>query len=244
MDLILIVAIAITPGCIGLWLFFIKNQVVREQRIAFAKMFLWGICLVIPVAIAQLPFLLLEGDLLLFIIIAPIIEEYAKYWLVRRSLPHQPCFHQPQDSIIYAVTAALGFASIENSLYLLVTYINSKDTMTAWEIFYPGSELFSIFVVRTLLSMPGHLLWASLSGYALGIAHNFAIPNPRKTVAIGLGLAIASHGLFNAFIIFLPGAAAIQLLLIILGWQIVTRRSHSAIAAPVPNQRTVEAIEE
>ena len=74
---------------------------------------------------------------------AAIPEEFAKllmFWLLIRKNKH---FDEPIDSIVYAVYVSLGFAAVENILYL----VDEED-------------FFSTAFSRALFSVPGHFCFA------------------------------------------------------------------------------------
>lgn len=108
-----------------------------------------------------------------FLVIGP-VEETCKYLAVR-STYEGPHFNDPVDGVVYAVAAAMGFASLENAFYVY---------QFGWETFW----------LRAVLAIPGHLLFASMWGYQLG----------RKKFGLGgdlykgLALAAFAHGLYDA----------------------------------------------
>ena len=63
-------------------------------------------------------------------------------------------FNEPFDGIVYACFIGLGFAGIEN-----IMYVFGNDTV--------GGAL-TTGVMRALLSVPGHFLFAVIMGYFLG----------------------------------------------------------------------------
>lgn len=79
---------------------------------------------------------------------AALPEELAKLiilWLVVRKNPH---FDEKMDGIVYAVCVGMGFAGLENVLYL--------DS---------SSSFIFTFISRALLSIPGHFCFAVFMGY-------------------------------------------------------------------------------
>jgi RsiW-degrading membrane proteinase PrsW (M82 family) len=120
------------------------------------------------------------------------------------------------DGIVYAAAVALGFASVENIGYLAHATIKGHLTM--------------VFIIRSIFSVPGHVLFSGLWGYALGMSKFFK----SKTVAGGLGLAIIFHGIFNG-LAFLGAvlSALLPIVLLIVAvlvfWKIITRRIDEAL---------------
>ncbi|MER3422235.1 MAG: hypothetical protein C4293_02395, partial [Nitrospiraceae bacterium] len=71
---------------------------------------------------------------------------------------HESEFDEPLDGIIYTAALALGFASMENWLYLLAAYLGADETAQASEVLSPFGVVISVFVIRALLSVPSHVL--------------------------------------------------------------------------------------
>lgn len=230
MDILAVIALAMAPGLFWLWFFYTKDRLNPEPKHLIAKTFLWGVFLIFPVALVQLPFFINGSEWFVFTVVAPVTEEYGKYLVVRRSVYNHPEFDEPIDGIIYAATAALGFASLENVFYLLTAYLAPPDTLGFGEDISRSSVFLLVFGLRALLSVPGHALWSALWGYALGFA-KFSPPQKGiKLICTGLFLAILSHGIFNSLLLIAPGAALGVLLLIPMGWRMVFRRINAALS--------------
>ena len=111
-----------------------------------------------------------------------LFEEGLKRWVVMRKIYRHPEFDEPFDGIVYAVASSLGFAGIENVLYVL------------------GGG-FGVGVARALTSIPGHTMFGIAMGYCLGHAR-FA-PSPeaeRRWLQASLLVPVALHGLYDYFL--------------------------------------------
>lgn len=238
MNILIPIGLGLIPGIFWLWLFYYKCRVAPAPKSVLVRLFVWGILLAIPVVLLQMPFFyLLKSHLFLFTVVAPLTEEYGKYFIVRRSLYRRADFTEPMQGMMYAVTVSLGFASIENIFYLLATYLERHDfTGLAGQLNRYEILLF-VFAVRALLSVPAHALWAGLWGYPLGVAKFSAQEVGKKWVRNGLIVAIIGHGLFNWMLVFAPGAAVVLLLLIGWGWRRISRRMQGAIARRTEGDR-------
>ena len=80
-----------------------------------------------------------------FLVIGP-CEELAKFLAVRLFVYRNKEFNEPLDGIIYAAAAALGFASLENVLYVI-----------DW---HTGHIQWGALGIRSLLALPGHVIFA------------------------------------------------------------------------------------
>jgi RsiW-degrading membrane proteinase PrsW (M82 family) len=129
------------------------------------------------------------------------IEEFCKFIPFFFIVLRFKFFDEEIDGIIYASIIALGFASYENSHYL---------------VYMDGFELFG----RAFASPLTHAIFASIWGYAVGMAQ-LESRSVLKASILGIGLAAICHGLFN----FLTTSPALRigastLILIIWIWQI------------------------
>ena len=88
-----------------------------------------------------------------FLVIGP-CEELAKFLAVRLFVYRNKEFNEPLDGIIYAAAAALGFASLENVLYVI-----------DW---HTGHIQWGALGIRSLFALPGHVIFSTTWGYALG----------------------------------------------------------------------------
>ena len=81
-----------------------------------------------------------------------LVEELCKHWPVRRFAWKHPAFDYRFDAVVYCVFSALGFAALENILYVAQFGL-------------------SVAVPRALLSVPGHFFFAVYMGIYLGEAN-------------------------------------------------------------------------
>ena len=117
------------------------------------------------------------------------IEEYTKYFFCYSLIFWRKEYDEPADAIIYMITTALGFAALENTLYLITPFHSALIHGVA------TSDL--RFLGPTLL----HALSSGFLGYF--IAQAFWRSHFRKEIALGIGLffSTALHTLFNIFIL-------------------------------------------
>lgn len=187
MDLRLVV-IAVAPAiALGL-AFYLADRFDREPLYLLAKVFAFGALSVLPIVIVG-QFLIslnfftgLLGIAFTAFIIAGLTEEFFKRAVVLKVAYRHQAFDEKLDGIVYAVFASLGFATVENIMYVF-THFSSNP--------YVG-------LYRGLLSVPAHALLGVTMGYYLSLAkfsynQNFERVYLRKALLIPAFL----HGLFN-----------------------------------------------
>ncbi len=93
------------------------------------------------------------GDLLQNFIGIALVEELAKYFILKKKTWNSSEFNYRFDGIVYAVSASMGFAILENIMYVM-----SSD----------GGMM--VALTRALLSVPGHGVFGIFMGYYYGAA--------------------------------------------------------------------------
>lgn len=132
-----------------------------------------------------------------FIVVA-LVEEFSKYIIVRFYAQRNKEFNEPFDGIVYAVMVSMGFAALENVLY----------------VFQYG---FATGVTRAFTAVPAHATFGILMGYFMGKAKfskNKVILN-----LTGLLLATLFHGAYDFFLFinFIPGISIGAFISLIIG---------------------------
>jgi RsiW-degrading membrane proteinase PrsW (M82 family) len=107
-----------------------------------------------------------------------LVEEFSKFIFVRFYCYKKDAFNEPFDGITYAVMVSMGFAALENILY----------------VFDNGM---SVGIARMFTAVPAHAVFAIIMGYYLGIQK---IKHKKYSGMIGLFLAAVIHGLYDYFL--------------------------------------------
>lgn len=130
-----------------------------------------------------------EGSMLLLFAWA-LVEESFKFVAAYLGGLRSAAFDEPVDAVVYLVTAALGFAAMENALFLFTPLSQGEVLRT---------------VVTGDLRFIGATLLHTLSSSTIGIAIALSYSKPaymRRVAAIaGVVLAVVLHTLFNFFIL-------------------------------------------
>jgi RsiW-degrading membrane proteinase PrsW (M82 family) len=111
-----------------------------------------------------------------------LIEEGLKFCVVWFAAYRSPHFNEVMDGIVYGVAASLGFATVENILYVFSGGVGAA-------------------IIRAFLSVPSHAAYGGIIGYYLGLAklsRRQTPNNEEKLMVKGLLIAVALHGAFDA----------------------------------------------
>lgn len=217
--------LAIAPAAFWLWYFYRKDRYEPEPLSWVLLIYIVGIAVTIPVALIEGVMGAFLPEFLIVVLVAPVVEELGKYLVVRKTVYESAEFDEPVDGIVYAAAAGLGFATLENVIYVFA----SLETSLFLAV---GTGL-----VRAVLSVPGHVLFSAMWGYSLGKAR--FIPKEKRpgVIAAGLMLAIASHALFNLLLFDAIGFAVLVLVVVPVLWFSVQKRIDQALLSSIYRPR-------
>ncbi len=156
-----------------------------------------GVALVVNTYAAKLFEHVHLPETMVAVLVAPVIEESMKalgpiliFLLGRRE------FSGITDGIVYCGLSAVGFAMVENILYL-----GGHGFAAGRDEFGPASGLqlvFALFLVRILLTGFAHPLFTSMTGVGLGVAARSGDRRVRWAAPIsGLFVAMMLHATWN-----------------------------------------------
>lgn len=192
----ILLALAVAPGMFLLWYFYHRDKYEREPKKLIFKVFFFGCLAIIPAIILELALEAVVNRLtygvlnvfaVCFLIVGP-VEELLKFFVVRNWAYNRPEFNEFMDGIVYCVAASLGFATLENILY----------------VFQHG---LGVAVARAFLAVPGHAFYGAIMGYFLGRA-KLSCAREKRLIAAGVLLAILFHGLYD-FVLLTKTALAV-----------------------------------
>jgi RsiW-degrading membrane proteinase PrsW (M82 family) len=185
MILLSIIAAAAAPGFALLSYIYLKDRYEAEPISIVARLFMFGLLAVFPVMFVQVGLTEWLGDnaFVFSFVTTAAIEETFKWLIVILIIFRHTEFNEPYDGIVYATAVSLGFATMENLLYVYTEQIN-----------------LSLLIIRALLPVSGHALFGIIMGYYIGQAK--FIPYERvKYLIYALVFPILWHGLFDFIII-------------------------------------------
>jgi RsiW-degrading membrane proteinase PrsW (M82 family) len=139
------------------------------------------------------------GLVLFFVLVVGPGEEAVKWLAVRLYAYERSDFDAVIDGAVYGAVAGLGFATIENTIYIVQGIETALDGGEA-----VGPAAIGVTSVRSLAG-PGHVIYSAFAGYYLGLA-KFNPENRGPIVVKGLLLASGIHATYNVSVAFLPGA--------------------------------------
>ncbi|MGM0472297.1 MAG: PrsW family intramembrane metalloprotease [Bacillota bacterium] len=188
MQALLIFLVSLVPGILWVYFFYRQDKYEPEPPRLIIKAFIYGGLAIIPVAIIEFPFadqISAEAGLfkllLLSIIVVGLTEELFKLVVVYVGFYHLAELDEVMDGIIYAISAGLGFAVIENLLYTVVFG-------------------YQVGVMRAFVTTLVHASLSGIAGYYLGQA-KLKSEGEFRLIISGLAQATILHGIYDFLIV-------------------------------------------
>ncbi|ERJ13604.1 PrsW family intramembrane metalloprotease [Haloplasma contractile] len=200
-----LVAVAVIPVITILLIFYYIDRHEKEPIGLLLKLFLFGMLISGPILFLEIMldyFNRFTGVVSYFytaFIVAGFSEEFFKRSVVIKLAFNNKHFNERFDGIIYSVFVSLGFALVENVLYVIFGY-----------------QSYQVGISRAFLSVPSHMLFAVTMGYYLSLSKYST--NERKKMNYyrqSLIAPILLHGAFN-FIIAIQAFVFMPIFLIFL----------------------------
>lgn len=173
--------LAVLPSITLAAILYVNDKHEKEAHTALIWAFACGVLSIVPAVAIGLP-LGEHGAFFNAFISAALIEECCKFLFLRWIFYRKSYFNEPYDGIIYAAFISLGFATLENIMYV-----------------YQGGV--AVAFVRMFMAVPGHAIFGVIMGYYAGLA-KFNPKKENKYLLTGLGLAVLVHGLYDFFLMW------------------------------------------
>lgn len=195
---LLYLVFALVP--VAIWLFFyFKKDIHPEPRKMVFKVFILGMLAACLTAVFEISVLkIITGKSFLFVVLESflliaLVEEFAKYLVVKMFVFGDPELDEPLDVMLYMVISALGFAALEN----IILFFASAHP-------YAIGAAFKFALLRFAGAVFLHTLTSGLLGFF--IALSFCSAKNKKTLYfLGFFIAVFFHGVYNLAITELVG---------------------------------------
>ena len=185
--------LAIAPGAFITYQVYKQDRIEKEPVTLIRRLLIAGVISVIPAIIIEMIAssvlgISSDGSDSIFLtavdafIAVALVEEGVKYIALKKLTWNAPDFDYTFDAIVYSVSVSMGFAIIENIAYVL-------------------SNGFGNAIIRALISVPGHAVFAVYMGYYYGRAKLCDTAGDRKEskkmLKKALLVPIFLHGFFD-----------------------------------------------
>lgn len=176
-----IISSGVAPGLALLCYFYLRDKFETEPIGMVFRTFIFGALLVFPIMFIQYAFMsegVLQSNWNNAFILSGLLEEFLKWFILYFTVFQHTEFNERYDGIVYGVSVSLGFATVENLLYLFANGIE----------FAFG---------RALLPVSSHALFGVVMGFYLGKGKFAAAKNKKIWLFLSLLLPIIFHGTYD-----------------------------------------------
>ena len=179
---------AIAPGIALALVVYLTDRYDKEPLGLLIKVFVMGALIVIPTAFVEKLLMSINvfGGIIsaayTAFIVAGFTEEFFKRSVVLRTAYNHRAFDEKLDGIVYAVFSALGFATVENVMYVVFRFSSNP----------------TVGLYRGILSVPAHMLFGVTMGYYLSLSKfAWSEEERRSFLRKSLVIPLIFHGIFN-----------------------------------------------
>lgn len=183
-----LLGLTIGPGlAIAIFIYW-KDKLDPEPRKLLIRAFLLGCVSILPAIVfnmilknflnVEVSASLMETFVYAFFVVG-VAEELSKFIFLRWNLFLRPEFDEPYDGITYSVMIGMGFATLENIMYV-----------------YQSSDAYNVAFMRAFTAVPAHATFAIAMGYYTGLA-KFNSAQRNLYLLKGLALAVIMHGFYD-----------------------------------------------
>ncbi|HAE91348.1 MAG TPA: PrsW family intramembrane metalloprotease, partial [Tissierella sp.] len=180
--------IAIIPAAVIITGIYLSDRHDREPLKVLLFTYILGALTVIPSVIVEeflIGFNIFPGVLGAFynaFFVAGFTEEFFKRLVVLKYPYKTKFFDEKLDGIVYSVFATMGFATVENIIYVAYRYTNNPF----------------IGLYRGIFSVPAHAVFGITMGYYLSLAKfDTNIDRKRMNMRKSLYMPLIMHGIFD-----------------------------------------------
>lgn len=193
----ILLAAALLPPLILMVMIYRMDKIESEPVGLIAKLVIFGAIGCIPACILEVIGCGIVGNIFSsasviglavtnFLVVA-LAEEFVKRFFLKRITWNNPEFDYRFDAVVYAVSVSLGFAALENVLYVF-----------GGKYF---SEAMAIARTRAVISIPGHCIFGIFMGYYYGLAKYASkigdAEMEKHNMRMSLLVPVLLHGFFD-----------------------------------------------
>lgn len=190
----------VIPSFIWLWFWLHEDNLHPEPRTLVGGAFIGGIFAVLIAVIAEKFIGDIISDATLKYTLWAAVEELTKFIIVGFIALRSREYDEPIDAMIYCIAVALGFAALENMLFILSPISNGDIIQSV----VTGNMR---FIGATLV----HVVSSATVGFAIGLAFYRDYSTKFFFLIAGLSSAIALHTAFNLSIINSDATATLKI---------------------------------
>ena len=192
-SVLFLILAALIPPLVLMGVIYRMDKIEREPPRMMMGLFFKGLLGMFPILILELlaaqfvdffSWSYLGYLFLSYFCIPGFIEEGVKYRVLKKNTWNDPNFNFRFDAVVYSVFVSLGFAAVENVMYVL-------------------TNGFSTAVLRAIFSIPGHAMFGVVMGVGVGTAKWMETMGQRQQAQALLRKAWLTAAVLHGFYDFL-----------------------------------------
>ncbi|PLS16372.1 PrsW family intramembrane metalloprotease [Bacillus sp. M6-12] len=179
--MLVILTAGLAPGLALLSYFYLKDQIETEPLSVVGRAFLFGAFLVFPLMFIQYVMEtenVFDSNLASAFIQSGLLEEFFKWFILFYAIYNHADFDEPYDGIVYGAAVSLGFATLENVLYLVANGVEHAFG-------------------RAVLPVSSHALFGVIMGYYLGKGKFSSQGMKKKFLLLAFIIPVLLHGTYD-----------------------------------------------
>ena len=183
--MIAIISAGIAPGLALLSYFYLKDQYESEPISLVLRSFIFGALLVFPIMFIQYVLdveAVFSSQFLYTFVAVGFLEEFFKWFILFFTIYQHIHFNEHYDGIVYGVSVSLGFATLENILYLFANGVEHAFG-------------------RAILPVSSHALFGVIMGYYLGKGKFTSRENRTKWIVLSCSIPILLHSIYDSILL-------------------------------------------
>lgn len=191
----ILLAVAIAP-CLALFsYFYLRKQIHHDPSRSLLHTYIYGMILTFPIMFIQYVFEeegVFQSVFISDVVFTSGLEEFFKWLVLLVVVFSHVDFEDPYDGILFGASVSLGFATVENILYLLTFGVEEA-------------------LIRALLPVSSHALFGVVMGYYLGRAKFVEQSSKNPMLFLSFFTAFGLHFVYNALV--MTGSIRLYLLI-------------------------------
>lgn len=179
-----VITAAIAPVLALLSFFYLRNEMFTEPRRTLVRVFIFGAFITFPILFIQYVLdveMVFSNAFVSNVVFPSLIEEFFKWLVLFIVILRHVEFDDPYDGILYGVFVSLGFASVENIIYLLSYGIDEA-------------------LMRAVLPVSSHALFGVVMGYYYGKGKFSKNNRQREYLFLAFFMSFLLHFSYNTIL--------------------------------------------
>ncbi|MFD0943447.1 glutamic-type intramembrane protease PrsW [Savagea faecisuis] len=178
-----LLTVAIAPSLALFSYFYLRREIAEEPSITLFQTFVYGAVMTFPILFIQHVFeeeQLFHSIYLQQVGFTSLLEEFFKWFILLIAIYNHYDFDDAYDGILYGASISLGFATVENILYLFTFGLDTA-------------------MIRAFLPVSSHALFGVVMGYYFGKA-KFSEQKQNSYLLLAFIAPLTLHIAYNSIL--------------------------------------------